>query len=78
MAKSIHRKISRNRAPTLLSVGADLNGEFAKEWAITLLREGYSAKYVSSVMCLPEGTVRAWLAHLTRGTYEGVANGEHE
>ena len=52
----------------MIAMGNDLDGEKVKGCAIRIAKET-GAKAASNLLCLPEGTVRAWLAHETRGTY---------
>lgn len=59
----------------MVSIGADLDGAKVKADAIELA-EKCGSKLAADVFCLPEGTVRAWLAHATRGTYAEEAAGD--
>lgn len=45
--------------------------EALRNQALAYLHEGWNCKEVAELMTLPVGTIMAWKAHETRGTYEG-------
>lgn len=53
-------------------IGHDVDGVKVRAEALRLRRVGgFCSQRIADTLCLDPGTVRAWLAHDTRGTYDG-------